>query len=153
MPHSSAPPAVPTSSASVDAAPANRSPGARDGDTRAACRAGGAPAGFCPRFHHAVELIGRRWTGVVLRAMLQGATRYCDVRAAVPALSDKMLAERLKELEAEGVVTRTVVPSTPVRVEYHLTEKGRALDEAVTAVSAWADAWIPGTPGEDSAPA
>ncbi len=118
-----------------------------------------APGGdhaFCPRFHHAVELIGRRWTGVVVRAMLAGATRYTDIRAAVPDLSDKMLAERLKELEAEGVVTRTVVPSTPVRVEYHLTQKGRALDDAVAAVAAWAEAWLPGAsgalaPGADAA--
>jgi DNA-binding HxlR family transcriptional regulator len=94
-----------------------------------------------------VELIGRRWTGVVVRAMLAGAARYSDIRAAVPDLSDKMLAERLKELEAEGVVTRAVVPSTPVRVEYHLTEKGRALDAAVAAVAAWAEAWLPAAPG------
>jgi DNA-binding HxlR family transcriptional regulator len=105
---------------------------------------------FCPRFHHAVELIGRRWTGVVVRAMLHGATRYSDIRAAVPALSDKMLAERLKELEGAGVVTRTVVPSTPVRVEYRLTPKGRALEAAVAAVAEWAAAWLPGAP--DGAP-
>ncbi len=99
--------------------------------------------GFCPRFHHAVELVGRRWSGVILRAMLQGASRFTDIRAAVPELSDKMLAERLKEFEAEGVVRRTVVPETPVRVEYGLTEKGRALDGAVAALAAWADAWLP----------
>lgn len=105
------------------------------------CGGAGAAGGFCPHFHHAVELIGRRWTGVVLRAMLGGATRYSDIRAAVPALSDKMLAERLKELEAEGVLTRTVVPSTPVRVEYHLTEKGRALEGVFEAVAAWVARW------------
>lgn len=98
-------------------------------------------AGFCPYFHHAVELIGRRWTGVVLRAMLRGATRFGDIRAAVPDLSDKMLAERLKELEGAGVVTRTVVPSTPVRVEYHLTEKGRGLEAVFEAVGAWVARW------------
>ncbi|MES2523544.1 MAG: helix-turn-helix domain-containing protein [Gemmatimonadota bacterium] len=97
---------------------------------------------FCPRFHHAVEVIGRRWTGVVLRAMLQGATRYSDIRDAVPALSDKMLVERLKELEAEGILRRTVLPTTPVRVEYHLTEKGAALNSAVIAMAAWADKWV-----------
>ena len=107
-----------------------------------------APGGFCPRFHHAVELIGRRWTGVVVRAMFGGATRYSDIRAAVPDLSDKMLAERLKELEAEGVVTRTVVPSTPVRVEYRLTDKGRALDAALGGIAAWAAEWVDGPPGE-----
>jgi DNA-binding HxlR family transcriptional regulator len=97
---------------------------------------------FCPHFHHAIELIGRRWTGVVLRTMLHGATRFSDIAAVVPNLSDKMLAERLKELEAEGMITRTVVPETPVRVEYALTEKGRALNGVVEALGDWAERWI-----------
>jgi DNA-binding HxlR family transcriptional regulator len=102
-----------------------------------------AAGDFCPRYHHAVELIGRRWTGVILRALLHGATRFSEVRDAVPALSDRLLSERLKELEAEGVVERRVIPATPVRVEYHLTDKGRALQDAVAAISSWADAYIP----------
>jgi DNA-binding HxlR family transcriptional regulator len=97
---------------------------------------------FCPYFHHAVELIGRRWTGVVLRSMLAGASRFGDIAAAVPGLSDKMLAERLKELESEGMITRTVVPETPVRVEYHLTDKGRAIDGILNALDRWADKWV-----------
>jgi DNA-binding HxlR family transcriptional regulator len=97
---------------------------------------------FCPHFHHAIELIGRRWTGVVLRTMLHGATRFSDIAAAVPKLSDKMLAERLKELEAEGMITRRVVPVMPVRVEYELTDKGRALNGVVEALGEWADEWI-----------
>ncbi len=116
-------------------------------------RADSDDGGFCPRFHHAVELVGRRWSGVILRAMLQGASRFTDIRAAVPELSDKMLAERLKEFEAEGVVRRTVVPETPVRVEYGLTEKGRALDGAVAALAAWADAWLPTADAPADAPA
>jgi DNA-binding HxlR family transcriptional regulator len=105
---------------------------------------------FCPQFHHAVELIGRRWTGVVLRTMLHGATRFGDIAAAVPNLSDKMLAERLKELEAEGMITRTVVPETPVRVEYELTGKGRALEGVVKALGDWADEWVGPCPAEAS---
>jgi DNA-binding HxlR family transcriptional regulator len=97
---------------------------------------------FCPHFHHAIELIGRRWTGVVLRTMLHGATRFSDIAAAVPNLSDKMLAERLKELEAEGMIRRTVIPETPVRVEYELTDKGRSLNGVVEALGEWADRWI-----------
>jgi DNA-binding HxlR family transcriptional regulator len=97
---------------------------------------------FCPHFHHAIELIGRRWTGVVLRTMLHGASRFSDIAAAVPKLSDKMLAERLKELEAEGMITRRVVPVMPVRVEYELTDKGRALNGVVEALGEWADQWI-----------
>jgi DNA-binding HxlR family transcriptional regulator len=102
---------------------------------------------FCPHFHHAVELIGRRWTGVVLRTMLHGATRFSEIAAVVPNLSDKMLAERLKELESEGMITRTVVPETPVRVEYRLTDKGRALEGVVRALGAWADRWVGPCPG------
>ncbi|HEY0776579.1 MAG TPA: helix-turn-helix domain-containing protein [Gemmatirosa sp.] len=107
-------------------------------------------SGFCPNFHHAVELVGRRWTGVILRALFQGATRFSDIATAVPDLSDRMLAERLKELEAEGIVTRTVVPATPVRVEYALTDKGRALEVAVAAIARWADAWVAGDRGAPS---
>lgn len=98
---------------------------------------------FCPRFHHAVELVGRRWTGVILRALLGGCERFSDLIAAIPGLSDRLLSERLKELEAEGIVTRTVIPETPVRVEYRLTEKGRALHEVVDSVATWAELWLP----------
>jgi DNA-binding HxlR family transcriptional regulator len=97
---------------------------------------------FCPHFHHAIELIGRRWTGVVVRTMLHGARRFSDIAAAVPDMSDKMLAGRLKELEAEKIIVRNVVPATPVRVEYELTEKGRALEPVVAALAAWTDKWI-----------
>ncbi len=100
-------------------------------------------AAFCPYYHHAVELIGRRWTGVILRALLNGTERFSDLAHAVPGLSDRLLSERLKELEAEGIVTRAVIPETPVRVEYHLTDKGRALESVVGAVSAWAEHWLP----------
>ncbi len=97
---------------------------------------------FCPQYHHAVELIGRRWTGAILRAMLSGITRYCELTAVIPGLSDRMLSERLKELEAEGVVERIVIPETPVRIEYHPTPKGRALADVVEAMSTWADEWL-----------
>ena len=97
---------------------------------------------FCPVYHRAIELIGRRWTGAILRALMSGATRFTDVTAAVPGLSDRLLSERLKELEAEGIVSRTVVPSTPVRIEYGLTEKGYALNDVMAAVSEWAETWL-----------
>jgi len=92
-------------------------------------------------YHHAVELVGRRWTGAILRALMSGLCRFSDITGAVPGLSDRMLAERLKELEAEGIVLRTVVPETPVRVGYSLTEKGRALESVIGALSAWAERW------------
>ncbi|HZP57223.1 MAG TPA: helix-turn-helix domain-containing protein [Dehalococcoidia bacterium] len=93
---------------------------------------------FCPYFHHAAELIGRRWTGAIIRAMLAGVSRFSDLAETVPGLSDRMLSERLKELEAEGVVVRRVTPDTPVRIEYCLTDKGRDLAPAIDAISDWA---------------
>jgi DNA-binding HxlR family transcriptional regulator len=97
---------------------------------------------FCPYYHSAVELIGSRWTGAVLRALLSGIQRFTDLTETIPGLSDRMLSQRLKELEAEGIVVRTVIPETPVRVEYSLTEKGRALGTVIEAVSGWADEWL-----------
>jgi len=97
---------------------------------------------FCPRYHHAVELLGRRWSGGIVRAMLAGQSRFSELKTAIPGLSDRLLSERLKELEAEGVVVRTVIADKPVRVEYELTDKGRDLAGAVAAISAWADKWI-----------
>jgi DNA-binding HxlR family transcriptional regulator len=96
---------------------------------------------LCTAYHRAVELIGRRWTGLILRVLLDGVERFTDIAAAVPGLTDRMLSERLKELEAEGIVTRTVIPETPVRVEYRLTERGRALGPVLDAITAWAHEW------------
>ena len=96
---------------------------------------------FCPKYHRAVELIGRRWTGAILRVLLSDVSRFSAICDSVPGLSDRMLAERLKELEAEGIVTRTVVPEKPVRVEYALTAKGRDLESVIGAVSGWAERW------------
>src|SRR5688572_32361689 len=98
-------------------------------------------AALCPKFHAAVELIGRRWTGALTRMLLDGRKRYSDLKAAVPDISDRMLSERLKELETEGIVRRIVTPATPVRVEYELTDKGRALDEPLRALEQWASEW------------
>jgi DNA-binding HxlR family transcriptional regulator len=98
---------------------------------------------FCAQFHAAVELIGSRWTGAIVRAMLTGVRRFSDIKQVIPGLSDRMLSERLKELEAEGLVAREVIPETPVRIEYHLTEKGQALAGVVESISAWATEWTP----------
>ena len=107
---------------------------------------------FCPEFHQAIELIGRRWTGVVVRSMLNGATRFSDIAVTVPHMSDKMLAKRLKELETQGVITRTVTPDTPVRVDYALTPKGRALESVIEAMGKWADRWVGPCPIEADTP-
>lgn len=98
---------------------------------------------LCAKYHHAVEIIGRRWNGAILLLMLQGANRFNELKQAIPNISDKMLSERLKELEAERLVTRIVIPETPVRVEYRLTDKGRALEDAIAGISRWAEQWAP----------
>ncbi|MPZ20841.1 MAG: MarR family transcriptional regulator [Luteitalea sp.] len=99
---------------------------------------------LCARFHQAVELIGRRWSGAVVQLLLQGPSRYGELRATIPEISDRMLSERLRELEQAGIVLRTVIPEIPVRVEYELTDKGRALQPALDAIGAWAQQWLEG---------
>jgi len=99
-----------------------------------------APA-LCTSFHHAIELIGRRWTGAVISLLLQSRCRYATRRDAIPDITDRVLSERLQELESERIGERTVIPETPVRVEYSLTKKGRALASAVEAIGAWAHKW------------
>jgi DNA-binding HxlR family transcriptional regulator len=96
---------------------------------------------YCATFHAAVELIGRRWSGAIIQALLSGATRFGEVRDLIPDLSDKMLSDRLKELETEGIVERIVIPETPVRTEYRLTPKGRDLLEVMREIGAWAHRW------------
>jgi DNA-binding HxlR family transcriptional regulator len=110
------------------------------------------PPELCSRFHRASELIGRRWTGAIIFVLLRTSCRFAALREAIPDITDRMLSDRLQELEAEGIVARTVVPATPVRVEYSLTKKGRALAAAVDAIAEWAHKWIPlEPPAEKSA--
>ena len=96
---------------------------------------------LCTRFHRASELIGRRWTGAIIFLLLKQTCRFATLRDAIPDITDRMLSERLQELEAEGIVDRTVVPDLPVRVEYSLTQKGRALAAAIDAIAKWAETW------------
>ena len=100
------------------------------------------PPALCARFHRASELIGRRWTGAIIFVMLKSRCRFATLRSAIPDITDRMLSERLQELEQEGIVKRTVIPETPVRVEYSLTKKGRALASPIDAIADWADKWI-----------
>ena len=96
----------------------------------------------CALYHRAVELVGKRWTGAILLVLLDGPLRFSEVRQLVPDISDRLLSERMKELEAEGIVERRVIDETPVRVEYELTNKGRALEPAVRALKSWARDWL-----------
>ncbi len=102
-------------------------------------------SGCCPFYHEAVELIGRRWTGAIVAVLMQAERplRFSEIAAAVPQLSDRLLSERVKELEARGVVERTVHPGPPVRVEYALTDMGQNLAPALDELAAWARRWLP----------
>jgi DNA-binding HxlR family transcriptional regulator len=103
--------------------------------------AGRAPC--CGLYHQAVELVGKRWTGAILLVLMDGPLRFSEVRDLVPDISDRLLSERMKELEAEGIVERHVSDGGPVRVEYGLTDKGRALEPTVRALKSWAQNWLP----------
>jgi DNA-binding HxlR family transcriptional regulator len=98
---------------------------------------------LCTRFHRASELIGRRWTGAIIFLLLKQTCRFATLRDAIPGITDRMLSERLQELEDEGLVVRTVRPEPPVRVEYALTKKGRALAEPIGALAEWAEKYVP----------
>jgi DNA-binding HxlR family transcriptional regulator len=104
-------------------------------------RRGAEEERVCPHYHAAVELIGRRWSGAIVAALAEGPMRFAELAASVPGLSDRLLSERLKELEQEGIVTRSVETGTPVRVSYALSEKGVALKPAITALRSWARHW------------
>lgn len=100
--------------------------------------------GCCPRYHQAVELIGRRWTGAIVAVLLAEDVprRFSELKAAVPGLSDRVLSQRLRELEAEEMVEREVHGGPPVRVDYGLTAKGRDLAPVVEALERWSSRWI-----------
>ncbi len=99
---------------------------------------------YCPSFHHTIELLGRRWNGVILQALMTHTERFGEIRDAIPGLSDRLLAERLRELEREGFLSR-ICPNVSSIPRYVLTAKGQALAPVVDAISAWAADWSPVT--------
>jgi len=103
---------------------------------------GGRSAGCCPFYHEAVELVGRRWTGAILRVLMDGPLRFSEVAQAVPELSDRLLSERMKQLEARGIVERRVISGPPLRVEYSLSKMGRELEPALAELQSWAKRWL-----------
>ncbi len=96
----------------------------------------------CPRFEDAFELLGKRWTGLIIRILLNEQKRFSEIAAAIPNLSARMLTERFRELEEHGIISRTVYPETPVRIEYELTEKGKDLSKVMDEIQTWADKWL-----------
>lgn len=96
---------------------------------------------LCPRFEAAFEFLGKRWTGLIIQSLLSGPKRFSDLQDIIPNLSARMLTERFKELEEQGIILRTVYPEMPVRIEYKLTEKGKDLEKAMDEIQKWAEKW------------
>lgn len=96
---------------------------------------------ICPRFEKAMGILGQRWTGLIMYQLLTGPQRFCTIESAV-GVSGRVLSERLKDLESEGIVKREVYPETPVRIEYSLTEKGQALEPLMKEIETWSQTWL-----------
>jgi DNA-binding HxlR family transcriptional regulator len=97
---------------------------------------------MCPKYENAMDVLGKRWSGLMIRVLLGGPRRFKDIKEQIPDMSDKMLTDRLKELEAQGIVTRSVYPETPVRIEYELTDKGKALEHVIESIQDWSEQWV-----------
>ncbi len=96
---------------------------------------------ICPRFEKAMRLFSQRWTGMIIYQLLSGPQRFCHIESAV-GVSGRVLSERLKDLEQEGIVRRDIFPETPVRIEYSLTEKGLALKPLMKEIETWSQNWL-----------
>jgi DNA-binding HxlR family transcriptional regulator len=111
-----------------------------------------APAlDYSASFQRAIELIGKRWTGAVVRALMPGPVRFNQLLTGIPGISDRVLTERLRELETEGIVERLVDPGPPVRVSYRLTARGRDLRAVMSSVDTWAATWAQAQPAPPAA--
>ena len=97
---------------------------------------------ICRKFQSAVGLLGKRWTPLIVQLLLRGPRRYSELYEELEVVTEGMLSQRLKELERAGVVERRVVDDQPVRVEYHLTAKGRALSRVISGLETWAEEWV-----------
>jgi DNA-binding HxlR family transcriptional regulator len=98
---------------------------------------------YCPLYRQAIELIGRKWSGAIIRALLAGSTQFSEFSVIIPGVSDRLISVRLKELELNGIVERIVIPDKPVRIQYQLTDKGLALGQVVVVITDWAEEWMP----------
>ncbi len=96
---------------------------------------------MCPKYERAAAMLGKRWTGLILRVLGQGPMSFNQIAKTIERISDRVLAERLKELEMRGIVQRRVFPTSPVRVEYSLTRKGYDLQQVLDALQIWAERW------------
>lgn len=91
----------------------------------------------CTNYHNAIEFIGKRWMGVIIHTLLERPKRFHEIVAAIPGISDRLLTERLRDLEQEGLIVKKQINATPKKVEYELTEAGRELEEVISAIIKW----------------
>ncbi|KMK76915.1 winged helix-turn-helix transcriptional regulator [Alkalihalobacillus pseudalcaliphilus] len=97
---------------------------------------------MCPKYELAIDLLGKKWTGLIIRVLLDGPKRFKEIKEQIPEMSDRILTERMKELEKLDVVKRHVYPEKPVRIEYELTQKGHALKPVIEAIQSWGEKWV-----------
>lgn len=98
---------------------------------------------ICPRFQYAIGLLSKRWTGLIVKVLLDGPARFNELAEKLQVVGDRVLAERLKELETQDIITRQVYPTTPVRIEYSLTDRGKDLAPVVGSIEDWSHRWLP----------
>lgn len=129
---------------------AQKHDGMATGGARRRGRAAGTSAGLpgtmalCPKVEGAFELLSRKWAGLLVHVLAAGPRHFSELRAAIPGVSARMLAARVKDLEKAGILRRQVQTASPVRVVYSLTEKGRALIPVMAGIAGWAQAWVRG---------
>jgi DNA-binding HxlR family transcriptional regulator len=97
---------------------------------------------MCPKYEAAADILGKKWTGLIIRVMLGGPKRFKEIKEQIPEMSDKMLTDRMKELESQNIIKRTVYPEMPVRIEYELTPKGRELQPVIESIQNWGEHWM-----------
>ncbi|HWJ78378.1 MAG TPA: helix-turn-helix domain-containing protein [Niallia sp.] len=96
---------------------------------------------ICPRFEKAMGILSQRWTGLIIYQLLKGPQRFCSIESSI-GISGRLLSERLKDLEQQGIVSREVFPEIPVRIEYSLTEKGYSLEPLMKEIEIWSQKWL-----------
>jgi DNA-binding HxlR family transcriptional regulator len=96
---------------------------------------------ICPKFEKAISLLSQRWSALVIYQLLSGSQRFSEIQSAI-GISGKVLSDRLKDLEHQGIVKREVIPETPVIIEYSLTEKGRSLEPVLRVIESWSQLWV-----------
>ena len=97
---------------------------------------------MCPKYESAAEVLGKKWTGLIVRVLLGGPKRFKEIKEQIPEMSDKMLTDRMKELEVQEIVKRNVYPEMPVRIEYELTDKGKGLEPVIQSIQEWGERWM-----------